>query len=166
MTGSVFHIFDHTFIFPENLKQFLHNPDIFSFAISSYAVCFPDGATMDNEIDSLAMIFDIQPITHIESIAIHRNFLATLEKIRNDERYEFFRMCKRSIIIGTVGNRHRKIVGMKIRTNEMIRGCLGSAVRAPRVILGILIEWGVFRSQGAKYLVRGDMVEAFVMLAS
>ena len=59
--------------------------------------------------DAGAMILDLQPITHIHAIAVHRKgFLA--ERLNNHERDEFLRELIRAVVVRT--SRHQNLLSV------------------------------------------------------
>ena len=80
-------------------------------------VDFPDPSVMDDGINRFAVIFNIQPIAHIQTLAVHRKGLIG-QRVDNHERNEFFREVIRTVVIRTPRNRDRQIIGAVIRKNE------------------------------------------------
>lgn len=114
----------------------------------------------NNQIDRRTMIQHVQPVAHIQTIAIHRQrlvFRSQLEK----EGDELLRKLVRPVVVGTAGNRDRHLVRLKIRLHQKVGGGLGSRVRTVR-INGRLFRKIVLgtRAQVAVHLIRGDLVVA------
>ncbi len=104
------------------------------------------------------MILDMHPVAHLQPITIERN-LFPLEKIGNHQRDKFFRKGERSIIIGSIRNRDRKFICMRVGADEMVRARFGSTVGTPWVIGRHLGKgWGVGR-ETSEYLISRDMMK-------
>ena len=94
-------------------RQF-YNLNVLLFVMATYIIDFSYPSTMNNSIDSLAMIFHIQPVSYILSVTIHRQGFS-FQDILYNKRNQFFRKMIRTIIIGTTGNAYRHFISIEIR---------------------------------------------------
>ena len=100
------------------------------------------GGIGKNHVDSTTVIKDVKPVSDVLAITIDFYFFAS-EEISNHARHEFFRVLVRAKVIAAVGDGDRNIEGVKICSNNVIRGSLGSSVWAMRVVRSFFIELGV-----------------------
>ncbi|MNT74313.1 hypothetical protein D3C72_2131240 [compost metagenome] len=69
------------------------------------------------------MVPNVQPITHIETITVDRQVLAT-QGVSNHERDQLLGKVVGSVVVRTVRRQDRQPVGMVIGANQMVRGGL------------------------------------------
>ena len=74
-----------------NVAFLIESADIVHFAHSAMA---------EHHINALAVVFHIEPIAHIQPLAIHRKRFAVTD-IVDKERYQFLRELVRAIVVGT-----------------------------------------------------------------
>ena len=103
--------------------------DIGHFAVSADVVGLADGALIQHQGDGLAVVADIEPVAHVESVAVDGQRLA-VEGVENDERNQFFRKLKRAVIVGAIGGESRQPVGVVVGAHQVIAGGLGGGVGA------------------------------------
>ena len=80
--------FDHDFYYV----------NVFLLVVASDIVNLSDSSLVDNQIDCLAVILNIQPVTHIFAFAVNRQRLVG-ECICNHQRNQLFREVIRSIVV-------------------------------------------------------------------
>jgi len=90
-------------------------------------------------IDTLGMVIYIQPVTHIFTITVYRQFLA-LQGIVDDKRDQLLRELVRSIVVGAVGDICRELISIHISLYQHVRRCLTCRVWAVWIIWCCLIE--------------------------
>ena len=83
-------------------------------------------AVTHNGPDGLAMVFNIQPVADLLSIAIHRQ-RAALQSIQDHQRDEFFRKLVGAVVVGAVGDGERQPVGMAVSPHQVVAGGLWAA---------------------------------------
>jgi hypothetical protein len=130
--------------------------NILLFIVSADIVSFKQPSLLLYHIDRLRMIFHIQPVPDILSIAIHRQLLS-LQCIVDDQRNQFFRELIGTIIVGTVCDVGREFIGVHISLHKHVRTGLAGRVGTVGRIGGRLIKVFAVTFQGTIYLIRGDM---------
>src|SRR5256714_54162 len=63
----------------------LHDVDIFSLGISTEIISLADASLLQHPLDAAAMIANVQPISHLQSVAANRNRLF-IERVDDSER--------------------------------------------------------------------------------
>ena len=81
--------------------------------MSANVVSLTEVSLFLHHIDALRMIVDIQPVTHILAVAVHRKLLA-LQRIVDNQRDQLLRKLIRSVIVGTVRDVRRELVGINV----------------------------------------------------
>ena len=90
-------------------------------------------APMNDEVESAAVIFNVEPVADVGALAVNRQFL-TGESIEDHQRYQLLRKLIGTVIIGAVGEGDRKTKCAMPGANQMIGGGLGGGVGAGRVV--------------------------------
>ena len=75
-----------------------HNFEVCLFVVSTYVVDLSLFAFAHNEVNRLAMIFHIQPVTHVTSVAVDRQMF-TFKDILDNQWNQFFREMIRAVVI-------------------------------------------------------------------
>src|SRR3989344_7919086 len=90
----------HTFlIFTQFSQNFFDNGEIINILCNpSHTVCLSSFPFLEYNFNRSTMILNIEPITDVESIAIHRCFFA-FKNICDRKRYEFFRKLVGSEVV-------------------------------------------------------------------
>ena len=94
---------------------------------------------VENHVDGSRMVFYIQPVPHVLTLAIHRQWLAMADII-DEERNQLLWELVRTIVVGAIRYDGRYAVGIVESTNEMVGACLRCRVRSMRIVLGRLSE--------------------------
>ncbi len=141
----------------------MHNLHIGTLIAPSYIVGLTGNTLMIDEINRLAMIEHVEPITHILPLAIDGNGLAC-EALANDGGDELLVMLLGSIVVRTVGCRDIHPIGMMVGAHEEVRARLARRIRAIGRIRSRLSK-EPFRSQSTIDLIGRDMVEAARLIA-
>ena len=123
---TIFRFFPHDT--GNNTDDELHDIDILFFVESAHIIDFADTAAFQYGIDSLSVVFHIEPVAHIVALTIDREFL-TGQYILDNQRYQFFREMIGTVIVGTPGNIHRHAVGFVVSPHEHIGTRLRSRIR-------------------------------------
>jgi len=84
-------------------------------------------AFMNNQIDCLAVILYIQPVTDIQTLSIYRKRLVS-QGIGNHQRYQLLREMIGSVVVRAAADCNRKAVGAVVCLYQKICSCLGGAV--------------------------------------
>ena len=107
----------------------LHNIDIGHFIMAADIVGLAITGLPDDEVDSLAVILDIEPVSDILTLAIYRQRLVS-KRIRYHQRDQLLRELVGAIIIRTAAYSDRKSVGPVICHHEQICRGLRGRIRA------------------------------------
>ena len=113
--------------------------DVLLFVVSADVVHLADPSVPDDPIDRLAVILDIQPVAHIETLTVHRKRLVR-QRIDNHQRNQLLRKMVRTVVVGAARDGHRQSVGAVIRHDQQIRRRLGRRIRTARVDRRLLRE--------------------------
>ena len=100
-----------------------------------------ESALLLNHINSLGVILNIEPVSDVQSVAVYRKLLA-MKCIVNNKRNQLLRELVWSLVIDSVINICRELVGVHIRLDQHIRACLACRIGAVRLIRAGLIEEG------------------------
>ena len=87
-------------------------------------VNFANLAVVDDKVDCLAVVFHIQPVTHIDALAVNRQWLV-IECICNHQRNKLFREVVWTVVVGTTGDCHRQAVCTVVCHNQQVCSSLG-----------------------------------------
>ena len=129
---AVRHVRNEAFRLMKLLANELYNVDIAHFVVTADVVDFPSSPLPDDEVDSLAMVFYVEPIAHVQTIAIDGQGLI-VEGVDDHEGNELFREMVRPIVVGAAGNSNGQAVRPVIGQNEEVCAGFGAAVRARRM---------------------------------
>ena len=80
------------------------------------------------------MIFYIQPVTNLLTIAINRQRFAA-KRIDDHQGDELFGKLIRTVIVGAVGGEHRQAIGMMICAHQMVAGAFTRRIGAVGLVL-------------------------------
>ena len=97
---------DQAFRLAQLLADNLHNLNVLLFIVTTDVVDFTNTTLVDNQINGLAVIFHIQPVTDIKTFTVNRQRLIC-QCIGNHQRNQLLREVIRTIVIGATGNGHR-----------------------------------------------------------
>ena len=168
MTCPVFYIGNQVFggagrpfqLAVHDFAEQMNEVDVLPFIMPADIVGFSNSSFVVNEVDRVCMIFNIQPVADIFTLAVNRDQPVVFYIVYR-QRDQLFRKLERSVIVGTVGNHRWQPVGMVICPYEMIGTGLGSRVGTPRIIRRIFIKVSC-SSQGTIYFVGGNMIKPFI----
>lgn len=141
MAGTVFDVFDG------GVKVFLQDlaNDLDGFQVSvfffqtTYTIGLAELASVQDKIDSTAVIGDIEPVTDLIASAINRDFLA-FEKVGDGEREKFFGKHVWTIIVGAVGDRDGELVGLIVGADKVVGGGFAGGVGRIGAERGIFLK--------------------------
>ncbi len=109
--------------------------------------------------DRAAVVGHVQPVAHVEAIAVHRQRLAG-QGIDDHQRNQLLRELPGAVVVRAVGRQHRQAVGVMPGAHEVVAGGLARRVRAVRLV-GLGFGKGrILRAERAIDLVRADVQEA------
>ena len=129
------------------------------FGVAAQAIRFADAAVQNGRLDAAAMVFNMDPIAGVQSVAVDRDGL--VEKRGGDRRRnEFFRMLIRTVIVRAIGDGDRQAVSVEVSADQMVGGGFRGRIRTLGGEGGRFIELARFgKRERAKNLVGGNMVE-------
>ncbi len=122
-----------------------------------HVVHFSYPSLLEHQVDRLAVVLHIQPVTDLHPIPVHRKALL-VQAVVDHQRDELLGELIRAVVVRAAGYGHRKLVRVCIRLHEQVGRCLACRVRAVRVQGGRLGEEAL-RTQGAVHLVGGDLLK-------
>ena len=125
-------------------KQAIHSPnhhlddiDILPLIETTDIISIRNLTLMENHINRTRMILYIQPVAHILTLTIHRQWLAMTDII-DEQRNQLLRELIRTIIIRAVGHNSRQAISIVESTHKVITACLRSRIWRVRHIFQIL----------------------------
>ena len=107
----------------ELLDDGLHDEDIRAFIVAAHVVNLSASAALSHHVDRLAMILDIQPVSHLHAVSVNRELLVMLDVI-DHQRDQLLRELIRAVVVGAAGDVDRHAVGVVERLNKVIRARL------------------------------------------
>ncbi|MCY1231189.1 hypothetical protein D9M72_436280 [compost metagenome] len=141
----------------------MHHVEVGLLVPAAHVVGFAEPAFRKHLANCRTVIAHVQPVAHIEAVAINRQRLAR-QRIGDDQRDQLFREMVRAIVVGAVRRQHRQSIRMVIRTHQVIRGRLGCRVRAIGRVGGGFRELRVGLAQRAEHFIGGNVKETEVGL--
>ena len=106
----------------------LHDLDVLLLIVTADVVDFTNSTFVDNQVNGLAVVLHIQPVTDVQTLSINRQRLVS-QCISDHQRDQLLREVIRTIVVRATGNRHRQAVGTVVSQNQQVSGSLGTAVR-------------------------------------
>ena len=168
MAGAVFHVGDLGVVaaavrfgahFIEQGAHGVHNFDVGLFVPTAHVVGLAQAASFQYAADGTAVVFHVQPVTHLHAIAINGQGL-TGQGVDNHQRDQLFWKVIWPVIVAAVGGDHRQTVGVVPGAHQVVAGRLAGRVRAVGLVTVVLGKCRITGSQAAIYLVRGNMQQA------
>jgi hypothetical protein len=135
----------------------LHDLDILLLVMASYVIDLPCPSLMDHQVDSLAVVFHVQPVAYICPVTINRKRF-TFENVFNNQRYQLFREMVRTIIVGTTGDADRHLISFGVSLYKQVGTRLGCTVRTTWVQWSRFMEIA-FGPQATIHLIGRHLVE-------
>ena len=121
------------------LADNLHDLNILLLVVTADVVDFTNTTLVDNQINGLAVIFHIQPVTDVQTLAVNRQWLVS-QSISNHQWNQLLREVIRTIVVRATRNGHRQAVGTVVSQNQQVSGCFGAAIRRAGVDRSFLGE--------------------------
>ena len=109
-----------------------------------------------HHVNSFGMIIHIEPVPHVFSVSVYRKFLS-LQSIVDNQGNQLLRELIRPVIVRTVGNVRRKMIGVNISLYQKIGTGLACGIGTVGIIRRRLIEISPVFFQGTVYLICGNM---------
>src|SRR5882672_8534943 len=85
----------------ENVANEFDDIEVTSLAVAAEIVLLSRPSQRQQTYETLCMVVDIQPITYVGTVAVHRQRF-TLDRVQDDQWNEFLRKLVRTVIIRTI----------------------------------------------------------------
>ncbi len=144
--------------FVHDRAQGVHHLEVGALGTAADVVSPPGLATFENQFDAAAVVFHVQPIAHVLTVAVDRQRLA-VEQVDQAQRDQLFRKLVWAVIVGAVADRGGQAIGVVIGAHQMVGGGLAGGIGRVGGIGGGFAKRRIVRSQGAVYLVGGHVME-------
>ena len=118
----IYHIADH-----------LHEMQVGQFVLAAYIVSLPGFAAGENVPQRLTMVADMEPVAHVEAIAINGDGLAA-QHFLNDDGNELFRELIRAVVVRAARDDGWQAVGVVVAAHEHVAGGLAGGVGRVRCV--------------------------------
>ena len=160
VAGAVFHVLDEGFWLAEGRENGLHHGEVVPFVVPADVVHFPFAALPDNEINSAAVVFRVEPVPHVRPVAIDGKGLI-FQRVDEHEWDELLRELVRAVVIGAAGDGHGHAVGAMPRLHEEVGRRFRGGIRAGCMEGRGLCEEEIFslKRQVAVHFIRRDLME-------
>ena len=145
--------------FVEDSAQGVDDVEIGLFVPAADVVDLAHPASFQNAADGAAMVFHIEPVADLLTVAVDGQRLAG-QGVVDAERDELFREVVGAVVVGAVGGEHRQAVGVVVGAHEVVAGGLARRVRAIRFVAMGFSEGGVVFFQRTVDFVGGDVENA------
>src|SRR5208283_1462533 len=99
--------------------QYIYDFKVRFFAASAVIVCLPGPTLFEYCMQRLAVVIDVEPVTHVEPVTVYRQRLS-FDRIEDYERRKLFRKLPRTVIVRTIRNECGDPKGMKICPHQVI----------------------------------------------
>ena len=110
----------------------MHHLEVRSPLLAAQVVHLAGPASLEGQLQDPAVIFHVQPLADLLSLAIYRQ-RTILQRIRRHKRNELFRMLIGSVVVARTGEDYRKAVGLKIGAGQQVAAGLAGGIRAVRL---------------------------------
>ena len=169
MAGTVFHQSNQVTVislarlkFVQAVADQVDDIDVAPLVVTADVVDLARNALFDHRLDATAVILDVQPVAHVQPVAVDGYRLA-FQRIEYHQRYQFLRELVGTVIVGAVGGQHRQSPGVAPGAHQVIGGRLGCRVGTVGRVGVRFRERRIIRRQAAVDLVGGDMQEALAL---
>lgn len=119
--------------FIEQCAKGMHDFDVLLLVMTADVVGLANNTFSHDFVQSTGVIFDIEPVTNLVSLAINRQGLA-FQRVKDDQRDQLLREVAWAIVIRAVGDQYRQAVGTAPGANQVIGAGLTGRVRRAWVI--------------------------------
>ena len=106
MTLTVANMGNQTLRLTQLFADDLYNLDVLLLVVTADIVDLANTTLVDNQVDSLAVVFHIQPVADIQALTVNRQRLVS-QSISDHQRNELLREVIRTIVVGATRDRHR-----------------------------------------------------------
>ena len=135
----------------------LHHLTVIAFPASSYAVAGAKSPARCCQQQCLHVIVHIQPIAHIQAIAIERNRLSC-RRLEDHHRDQLLWVLPGPVVVAAVGEHHRQPIGVMPGPHQVVAGRLAGGVGAAGVVGRGLREAPLW-SERPEHLIGADVME-------
>ena len=118
---------------------------------------------MENHINRTRMILYIQPVAHILTLTIHRQWLAMTDII-DEQRNPLLRELIRTIIIGAVCHNGRHTISIMKSPHKMITTCLAGRIRTMGLVFSLLRKECTIEFQSTINLICRNMIKTLTFI--
>ena len=127
MAGAVCHVCNEIHVFTflafeqtvNRVDDNLDDVDVLPFVETADIIRLGNLAIVEDDIDGTCMVFYIQPVAHVFTLAVYRKRFA-VAYIVDEQRYQFLRELVWSVVVGAVGYDGRHSVSVVEGTYEMV----------------------------------------------
>ncbi len=135
-----------------------HHVNIAALVPTADIVFFSNAAALNDDIECARVVLDVEPVADVRPGSINRQrFL--VDGVENDQRDQLFGKVIRPVIVRTVRNESRKIVGARPGRNQVIGCSLRRRIGRTRVVRRRLDEQA-FSAERSVDLIGRDVQEA------
>ncbi|MNV66359.1 hypothetical protein D3C71_1591080 [compost metagenome] len=100
-----------------------------TLVVAADVVHFSQDTFMDDQINRAAMVFNVEPVTNIHPVTVHRQ--RSIRKCAGDhQRDQLLRELIRTVVIRAAGNIDRQAEGLVVRTHQQVTARFTCGVRA------------------------------------
>ena len=158
---------DQALRLPKFLTDEFHNIDVPHLIVSADIIDLSDASLVYDKVNSLAVIFDIQPVADVFPFAVDRQGLS-LEGVGDHQRNQLFGEVVGPVVVRAAADRHGAAVGAVVRHDQQIRGGLAGRIGRRRVDRRLFGEEqvGTVQRQIAVDLVRRHLMEPDVAVGA
>jgi hypothetical protein len=144
-----------------DVAQSVHHLEVRALVVAADVVGAPGLTPAYNEIEGPTVILDVEPVADVGALAVNRKLFAG-DRVEDHQRDQLFRKLVRAVVVGTVGEGHRQVVGAVPRAHQVIgrrfRGRVGA-----RGIVGSDLRKEPIGTEGTEDFVGADVVETDVV---
>ena len=158
MPGPVRHIFDQAGRSAGDRQYLLHHGLVGQGAIAADVINLAVAPLAEQSENRLAVIFHIQPVPDLHSVAIHRKRLS-VEGVGDHQRDQLLGKLAGSVVVGGARDDHRQLVGPVIAQRQKIGAGFARRIRTAGLQRKLLVGFQR-RVQTAVHFVGGNMNEA------
>ena len=122
----------------DGLDGELHDVDVLHLVVASNVVDFAFTSFAHHEVDGLAVVFHVEPVAHVLSLAVDGELLAS-EDVVDDQRNELLGEVVGAVVVRAARDADRHVVGVSVGFHNHVGRrlrCGVGAVRAERRLLG------------------------------
>jgi hypothetical protein len=140
------------------MTDLMHNVEILPVTTTTDIVSITHPSMTENNINGRAVICDIEPVTHVRTVAIDGDGLS--QQTRTDHRGDkFLLVLIGAVIIGAVRRHCWQAIGLVVCSDQMVRRRFTRRVGRVGCIRRGFAKRRIMGSKRAVDLIRGDMVK-------